>query len=386
MGPLTLAIGTTPKYNKSMYKKIIIFLLFFATGVLSYAQKIPAKFIRPGFTLGTGLVDMAAVQARVFAPAQRPITPFKIDAVKSVFRAFPQGKTDGHAMSGFIFKTTYQGQEEIFGVIAQHAMPAWNNHSKIGPSFTARVMQGNEVVDIPAQVVQLSAPVMTDIALVKFRPEDEKLLTPLTLAKREPALNEPLSLIGFGTEKLTLITDSPLSEKSMLNLRYPMAGDPEKWPGLCGSPVLNAEGEVVGTVTGSTRLASDPTYYTGYATRNLYLQTLVNAYHGDIEKATYPLEINGEKIVDLHTDEFVSQVILRDENRKIIFRKNIYNKFPYSTIMGHWPKTRYIEMYIDNVLWSGYSLIEGASFAEERYVVYDVQEKQLITDRPRKTY
>ena len=305
---------------------------------------------------------------------------------KSVFRALPKGEEDAHAHSGFIFKTTYQGQEEIFGVIAQHAVPIKNGHGKLGETFTARVLKDGKETDIPAKIVQMSAPTLPDIALVKFRPEDEAFLTPLTLAPQDPRPGEFLQLVGFATEQLTFMSNIPLLENSLISLRFPMEGDPDVLPGLCGSPVLNEAGEVVGTMTGAVRRKIAPTCHTGYATRNLYLQTLVDAYHGDVEKASFPLILNGEKIVDLRTDEFVSLIILRDENSKTIFKKAIQSKFPLSTIMEHLPNARYIELYIEKAWWSGYGLVEGGDILSARYVVYDLQEKQIITDRPHRNH
>ena len=371
-------------------KKLFLFFLLVALGTASYAQKFPVKFTQISPTQIGRAVEQAVRQSTNLSLAQ------------STFRAYPLEQTDAHAMSGFVFKTTYQGKEEIFGVIAQHAMPTWNGHGKLGQTFTARVLNNGKETDIPAKVVQLSAPSMPDIALVKFRPQDENLLTPLTLAKKEPAQNELLHVIGFGTEQLTLITDSPFLKKSLFNLRFSMTGDPYVWPGLCGSPVLNEAGEVVGTMTGAvhaktsilvhtdiageTTLTEKTTGDIGYATRNLYLQTLVDAYHGDVEKASFPLILNGEKIIDLRTDEFVSLIILRDENSKTIFKKAIQSKFPLSTITKPLPNARYIELYIEKAWWSGYGLVEGGDILSARYVVYDLQKKQLITDRPHRNH
>ena len=303
----------------------------------------------------------------------------KVNVVKSIFRAYPLRDTDSHALSGFIFKTTYQGKEEIFGAIAQHAMPGAIGGGDVGQLFTARVMKNNHTVDIPAEVVQMSAPSMPDMALVKFRPEDEKMLTPLTLAEQDPTPGEPLSLVGFGAEQLTFITNSPLLKKSLISLRFPMEG--ARWSGLCGSPVLNSAGEVVGMMTG-TRF-KNPDYHTGYATRNVYLHALVAAYHGDVEKASFPLILDGEKIVDLRPDEFVSRIILYDENHNTIFHRLVEYKFPYANIVEYLPTARYMELYIPTVWWSGQALIQGSS-VEGRYVKYDLKEKKIISQRPPK--
>ena len=395
-----------------MNKKIVALCLLLTVAATAYAQKFPVRFIRPGFPQTTGLVNMTALRTSIYAAAREAEISSSVrlaqeaaraNLVKSVFRAYPLGETDERPYSGFIFKTTYQGQEEIFGAIAQHAMPTWNDGGTIGTTFTARVMNGEQAVDIPAEVVQVSATSMPDIALVKFRPEDEKWLSPLTLAEQEPTLNEPLQLIGFGMGELTLITDSPLLKTAPFNLRFPMAGT--DWPGLCGSPVLNEAGEVVGTMTGAARKNASfvfhvdesgetswvekpaDDYYTGYATRNLYLRTLVNAYHGDVEKATFPLMLGDKKIADLRSDEFVSLLVLKDEHGKTIFKKSVREKFPYSAIMEHLPAARYIELYIEKAWWSVAGLVEGGNILDARYVAYDLQEKQTVTEKKgRKTY
>lgn len=354
-------------------------LLLLGMGIASYAQ--PIKFFKPIFSTKTGIVNMAALRTSILShhigttpSAKLAREMAKADIVKSVFRAYPLDDTHAHAMSGFIFKTTYQGKEEIFGVIAQHAMIlGYGGGGEIEKSFTARVVQDGQVVDIPAEVVQMSAPSMPDIALVKFRPEDEALLTPLTLAEQEPVQNEPLTLIGFGVEKLTFLTDSPLLEKSLISLRFPMRG--EGWPGLCGSPVLNDAGEVVGTMTGAR--PKDLGAYTGFATRNLYLRSLVAAYHNDMEHASFPFILGGEKIVDLQSDEYVSWIFLKDESMKNILYKVIETKFPYSGVAEFLPSARYVELYISKVWWATYALMEGHP-AEGRHVIYDIKEKKII--------
>ena len=371
--------------------KSLFLTLLLAMGTAAYAQKVPVKYIRFKFP-EMGQVSTAALQKNIesairqsgiTSTAQLAQQTVKADLAKSVFRAYPKGTTDVYPMSGFVFKTTYQGKEEIFGAMAQHALPlSIGGGGEIGKSFTARVIQNGQVADIPAEVVQTSASSTTDIALVKFRPEDEESLAPLTLAEQEPALNEPLTLMGFARGVLTLMTDSPLQENLLFSLRFPMAGNSWEWPGLCGSPVLNEAGEVVGTMTGATQKKDPlPLHYTGFASRNLYLRSLVAAYHGEAEKALFPLMLGGEKIVDLRPDEFVSKIILNDKNYKTIFQKVILRKFPYSAVMEHLPGTRYIELFIPNVWWSGQALTEGSSW-EGRYVVYDLKEKKIIYEEP----
>ena len=396
LGLWTLVFQRINPYNKSMNKKIIVFLSFWILGTMSYAQKFPVRFSKPAFPILPGHVNMTALQKSILISirnsASTPSTQLaqavaNADIVKSVFRVYPQGQTEGHALSGFIFKTIYNGKEEIFGAIAQHAVPLHNGNGNIGLSFTARVMQNDQVVDVPAKIVQMSAPSMPDVALIKFRPEDEQLLTPLTLAEQESVRGELLHTVGFGNGNLMFLSNTPLLENSLISLRFPMKGNNmSEWLGLCGSPVLNSTGEVVGTVTGAAPRKANSSYHIGYATRNLYLKSLVAAYHGDVDKASFPFILGGDKIVDLRPDEFVALIALMDENGQIIFYQGTDYKFSYSAVMEHLPKARYIGLDINHVFWKDNMLVEEVSATPARRLIYDLQEKKIIADKIQKSH
>ncbi len=395
-GLLALVSFTPAHYNKSMNKRIFSLVLLLVVTVSGpiHAQGV-GKMSRAVSSAVTKGVAQKVTKTVTRTQWTRPLIPTNSPVSKSVFRAFPKGNPNGLIFSGFVFKTTHNGQEEIFGVIAQHAASSQNDFGTLGKTFTARITQGNNTIDIPAEIVKMTSPSMLDIALVKFRPEDEPLLTPLTLAKQDPSLEEPLQVVGFGNGQLSRLTDSPLRENSMISLRFPMTGERWDWPGLCGSPVLNNAGEVVGTFTGVARksfsplanlpqtgltISSDKPPFIGYATKNSYLQTLVSAFHREIEGSTFPLILGGEKIIELEEDEFVAIVILRNENEQIIFfKKDVRKKFPYSALVEQLPNARYIELYIDHVWWNGQTLVEGSCLVNGmRHVVYDLKTKQIL--------
>ncbi|MBO4675573.1 MAG: serine protease [Elusimicrobiaceae bacterium] len=334
------------------------------------AQNVPGKIVR-----AISSAEISKTVGAVALQAQLVAGPSKTVLAKSVFRAYPQGQEGTHALSGYVFKTTYQGKEEIFGVIATHGLPLGYNKGTLGIDFTARILADGKEVGIPARIVRIGSPIMLDVSLVKFRSEDEPLLTPLMLADQEPAVGDKLYTIGFGVEQLSFLPDRPLFQKSLFSLRFPLQFSLNR-AGLCGSPVLNSAGKVVGTFTGDGWL-EDSNNDIGFATKSSYLYTLIAAYHNEAEKATFPLMLGEHKIVDLQIDEYVSLIQLEDGAGNQIYRRAINHKFPHTTIMKYLPNARYVKLSINKVWWTGYGLAE-TSLLDAYYVTYDLQEKRII--------
>ena len=276
------------------------------------------------------------------------------------------GRQPGHIGSdfaGFVFKTTYEGKEEIFGAIAAQSAiskeTVWREKEEI-KNFTARIKVSGHEVDIPATVVQTSSPTMFDMALVKFAPEAERFLFPLKLSDQMPALDAPLRSIGFDGGKLTFANHKHRGF-SALSLRVSLENGPSNWPGMWGGPVLNPEGEVVGIRTTKYYLA--PQIFPrsasqemkdediGFVTHAQFLNTLVRAYHNN-GKATFPLILGNEKILDLNVDASVSSVALVNEKGNTIWSDNhIAYRFPREAIADFLPQARYIELSIQPESW-----------------------------------
>ncbi|MBO5911261.1 MAG: hypothetical protein J6Q05_03605, partial [Elusimicrobiaceae bacterium] len=101
----------------------------------------------------------------------------------AVFRVLSQQQNGLHSLSGTLFKTQYAGEPEVFGVIPMHVLQNKDHISgSISKQFTVSVQTAQGVQMIPAEVVQLSSSKTGDLALIKFRAQDEALLSPLSLA------------------------------------------------------------------------------------------------------------------------------------------------------------------------------------------------------------
>ena len=304
--------------------------------------------------------------------------------LRSTFRARIDQREQQSIFSGTVFKISYNGQEEIYGVVAAHAVGA-NLNSPLSQNFVADVYTPEGFRSIPAQIVQISAPSMLDMALVKFRPEDEKLFEPLSLATQRPEAGQLLQTQGFARGKEVFLPDRSLQGgQGGLVLRTSVPIPHGERNGLCGSAVTNTQHELVGIYTGSScGLAGD----VSYAMPASFLFRLVEAYHGGPD--TFPFVLDGHMIMPLKVDEYISEVRLADafDNQQAYLRFGY--KLSYSTLLDameqHNP--RYLNFVVRRVKWTGRGkyrrLEEDREHFWDAYTVYtyDTQAKKIISEK-----
>lgn len=294
---------------------------------------------------------------------------------------------DLYGYSGTVFKINYQGKEEIYGVIAAHVI----NRSKVDTrfvhkTFMAQVYTQGKMITIPAEIVQVGAPNMLDIALVKFRPEDEDLFEPLPLNTQEIMPGVPLRRQGFVGGKVVYMPERPLRDKNEILFSSQVIDGPEKSrSGFCGAAVVNQQNELVGIHVGSKGNAR--TEDTGFAVYAKFLQVLVEAYHHGGE-VFYPFKLSGQTIVSLRPDEYISEVVLRNDERKIIYRYFMGYKEAYEIIERDIVRysARYVEFTVRRVNWKNSHhaqiLEDHENALVHKYLrtyVYDLQEQKIIS-------
>ncbi len=301
--------------------------------------------------------------------------------VRSTFRAVAKPSS-----TGFFSGSVIQMEDgEIFGVIAAHV--AKNDLcNPLAQNFIAQVLTPEGWLSIPAEIVQISAPSMLDLALVKFRPEDEKLFEPLELADEKPSAGQFVLTQGFGQGHEIYLADRPLlaTDTPFLLAKTPVPLDDRI--GMCGSVITNLHHEVVGTYTGSVcSLSGDESF----AAPVSFLRALVAAYRG--ENYTFPFILHGQTILSLDVDEYISEVRLADA----FDRQQAYLRFPrklsYSslsrTILDKNP--RYLNFIVRKVHWTGRKsrrfLEESREEFYDPYTVYtyDTQLRQVISAKNR---
>ncbi|MBR4355256.1 MAG: serine protease [Elusimicrobiaceae bacterium] len=306
--------------------------------------------------------------------------------MRSIFRVLPA--SGNNSFTGTVLKTTYNGKEEIYGVIASHALSGvpvdeatrFLANKTVGRTFELEIYDENgQPVKLKADVVQMGAADMLDISLVKFRPEDEKKLVPLALNIQPVSKTEKLYSQGFGTDNILIFSDRRLLEKTELSLRLNITGDREWRRGFCGSPVINEQGEVVAIHTGSKIIYKGlHKQEIGYAIESRYLQLLVESYHNN-GWVVFPLMFHDHEIAHLRVDEFVSVITLFDKNGNEILSTEELGRFSYSMLEKLFKKfsPRFIGLKIGRMQWTA-----DGRFVEysptERHEIYDFQTRQEI--------
>jgi len=272
--------------------------------------------------------------------------------LRSTFQARQTGVDRTNFFSGTVFKTVYNGEKEIYGVVAAHSIADSPSELALHRHFTADVYANGKFVSVEAEVVQVGAPSLLDVALVKFRPEDEVLFRPLEISEVPVRFGALLESQGFAGNSSVNIPGRYTLDVTPVSLRTTMPFARDERPGLCGSAVVDADNRLVGIHTGSSYGRFSEQDDVGFATNAKFLNTLVEAYHNGGE-AVFPFSLNGQKIVDLNVDEYISYVTLQDASGKNVWQKGFDSKFSYSKVKEALEiyAPRYIQLTVRRAHW-----------------------------------
>lgn len=311
---------------------------------------------------------------------------------RATFQAVETIDVPTNSFSGTVFKTVYNGEEEIYGVVAAHAIARSSYDRALKRQFTAGIFDGEKIVEVPAEIVQLSSPSMLDIALVKFSPEAEQLFQPLHISEVPVKFGDVLSSQGFAGDADVHIPNREITNVTPLSVRTTIPFAREERPGLCGSAVVNAEQELVGIHTGSVYDSQGEQFDVGYATNASFLHTLVEAYHNGGE-ATFPLILNGKNIIPLNVDEYIAYISFYDAEGKQVWQHGFSSKFSYSKVqeMLDVYSPRFIDITVRRAVWNSENptvLFEDHTAAWDKSKTtykYDFETQQIVSVRKAKT-
>ncbi|MBR4682595.1 MAG: trypsin-like peptidase domain-containing protein [Elusimicrobiaceae bacterium] len=356
------------------------------------AQQIvfsPSTFVAYTGPAPTQLAIQAATRVPLYPTNELLTQRFKMwptheNFIRGVFQSRPEnilpprptGTKEPNMFSGTIFRA-YDGK--IYGVTAAHAIADHIGDQSLQRSFTADVYVNGRFLSVPAEIIQVSAPSTLDLALVKFPPEVESWLTPFEISTAVPLPGDVLKTQGFSVNRALYLSERPLLSKNLFYLRAVMELSPTQRRGLCGSPVINAEGKLVGVHIGSAEGKKTESMFVGYATQAVFLNSLVQAYHND-GKLSVPFVLLKQKIVDLNIDEYIAYVRLLDADGSVVWYKMLTSKFPYREVeeiaTGFSP--RYLEIAVGRVSWDGKLLTEehGLIPADATWYRYDFRTGQ----------
>ncbi|MBR4355255.1 MAG: hypothetical protein IKP96_01580 [Elusimicrobiaceae bacterium] len=312
----------------------------------------------------------------------------------AIFRAYAPSML--HSYSGAIFKTVYNGQEEIYGVVASHTLAPFPidelselwKYQGLWKTFNLVIYdQNGRLIKLPAEMVQLGAPGMVDAVLVKFRQEDEAKLSPLELDLTGISFGDRLFTQGFVQDELITIAGQQLMRKTPMASQITISGNADARKGLCGGPVMkeNHRGKLklAGIHVGSQLSKDDQMTDIGYVIEAKYLQLLVESYHTE-GKTTFPLIFNGRTLLNLHLNEYISGMVLFDEKRNIIWEDTDIHFFSYrklmKLIMQFSPRYIGFEIGATERIPGKDQFIYFSS--KERQVMYDVREDRILDAPP----
>ncbi len=305
--------------------------------------------------------------------------------LKRTFRAHSSAlEPDRNFFSGTFFKTQYQGKEEVYGVVAAHTLIDGASDEVLQRHFMAQVYMDGSFVEVPMEIVQLSAPGMLDVALIKIPEEIIPLLEPYTLGSPAMAGNEPFVSFGFVGNDLKQVENRYLiNGRSVYSMRTMMPIALGTYVGGCGGPVeyTDAAGNtlLIGIHTGSSGSIAVDGGNVGYATNAQFLNTLVNAYHQDAQ-AHFPLEIGGKHVMDLQADEYISAITFLDRKGGELATHQFVGKFSYTAvnrILEEYP-VRTLELTVARIGWEEDNPEVVKPYTYVRRVAYDFQTEELV--------
>lgn len=280
---------------------------------------------------------------------------------------------------------------EIFGVIASHVLAeSYYTYSvSLHKNFHIQMpLADGSTARVEAQVVQVSPRSMLDISLVKFSPQAEPFLSPLSLSKEGAQPDELLFSYGFANGEGQQI-ERIVKQNSFISVRTDqnLTG---KRSGFCGSPLLDAQGQIKAIHTGTVENRSG-TDAVSYGTHARFISLLVEAYHND-GQALYDLEIEGHTLTRLNVDEYISAVYLYDASGKRILQRNWEEKFSQSALvrmLEENPQAAYLQFTSRKAHWEtdndGDSILKedrSKNDKTKRQHWYNLQTQEILPARP----
>ena len=164
-------------------------------------------------------------------------------------------------------------------------------------------------------------------------------LRPLTLAiDIDP--QEKLTTWGYASNKLYQINNLSFEKDNTRFIRTDFPATQTKRSGLCGGPLLNAQGQAVGIHCGST--LEDKSY----AASVRIIPYLLQAYYEG--SAQIPVVAKGIEFGSIQLNERILYIQCADNSGKLINQEDVYDQLPQSLIMQLYqdPEVRFMRFVL----------------------------------------
>ena len=263
--------------------------------------------------------------------------------------------------TAFVFKTHYNGKEEVWGATAAHIAKGMGNR------LSLVFYNGSKRIDVPAEVVQYGPNMVSDIALLKLPDQLPPDIEPLPLAAKPAPLYDVFISGGYSAHKFVYTGKQQLQKDNSRFMRTDYAVPLKSRPGLCGAPLINTQGEVAGVHCGSVWGR-----HITYAANVQLLQYLLKAQHEGT--ADIPLVAGKVVLGDIKTTEHIHSVEALNARGQTVERYDTGNELTQSTIVSllQLPETRFVRIMLEDRKNKPTEFNMRNKF---RYLIYDKEEK-----------
>ncbi len=253
--------------------------------------------------------------------------------------------------SAFLFQTQYQGHPEIWAATAGHT-------AQPGEDILLTFHNGKKAIPVMGELVQRGPDLLSDAALIRLNdplPED---LQPFMLADVADVEGE-LTTWGYSHNKLYRVAGLHFEKDNTRFIRTDFPREQKRRSGLCGGPLVNAQGKVLGIHCGST--LDDK----AFAASMRIIPYLLQAYHEGT--ADVPLQIGEWNLGTINIEERITQIACLSENGHTLNILEVYDQLHQSNILSllEDPEVRYLKIALGS-----YSRDHRATF---RYLIFDKQ-------------
>lgn len=290
-----------------------------------YAQK--GKWIKPiSKALTTPAVDRAVLRS-----VKRPDIRLSVARLDhAVLLDYPMNKRP-HS-TAFLLQTQYKGKPEIWAVTAGHT-------AQPGERIRLTFYDGKNEIPLDGTLVQHGPALLSDVALIELDGLPPAKLRPLTLTTHiEP--HEKLTTWGYASNKLYQVGNLSFEKDNTRFIRTDFPTEQTKRSGLCGGPLLNSKGQVLGVHCGSTWEDKS------YASSMRIIPYLLQAYHEG--NAQIPVVAKGIDFGSIELNERIIYIQCMDAHGHLINQENLYDQLPQSLLMALYqdPEVRYLRFVL----------------------------------------
>ena len=303
-----------------MYKKLNLFLMILICCTVpatplraqthrqaAFNQLIHRLTVNEQKTIRTlrNRLKRALTQAQKQTNSTAPKTSFFAAPRQTVFLLQDAGSSHRTPFfaSGFLIREVFKGKNYVWGVTAKHITDLFD------ASFEAVFYVNGQAVRCPVQAVFAGAQHGIDLTLLKVDTPAHAPLEPLALGQN-PQEGEILQSYGYtrglfyysGQREVLAVSPQQIITPYAFAAHHPAAG-------YCGSPLLNAKGEVAGIHNGSPKNKNQ-----SVAVPVAQLRTLLAAYRG-LPQGDRALVFNGRYLGALRANQTVLAVYAKKDNK-----------------------------------------------------------------------